>query len=460
EVARAATTGGRGLRIRLGSEERQSFSIPAADVDLARPSAPPPCVRRALAAARRLLLEGGGRDLDVGAYTEALPKLVRGAKACAGEPAWAERLNGVAAAQLVRFGDAKATIGEWDEAKSQFAKACEFGAEEACRRAEKAAERAERLQLPEVGHTETLRGSVPESVLEVNRDGLRVGGDSIASLEQLSSGTDSGTSVIAAMEKQAGPVRMTTMHGNGITMPVAAETSLRVRHIQALARQAFETTLPRSSAGRNRSRYAKVKRERSRKTQSVVFFVKDPGGQRFRHSGPNYLAIRREKPTGSSADDQSLGLSVTVTLEGFQVRTQEGTVDSIEGCPDDGPTVCLRDNSPAIEQRLTRYDKVDARDDNAAAREAASAVAGAFPYHRLYRVLIDLHERHVDEGNYRTPVRLSVDEKLPFEVLAKTIATAARRRWNVEGYESAGALFADNRRTRPMFDVVYLDLSR
>jgi len=453
EVAHASNAAGRGFRLRLGAEEREQFSIPAADVPLASPSAPPPCARRAVAAARELLSEGQGSGLDFAVYTDTLPKLVGATEACQGKEAWAERLRSVAAANLVIVGDAKARTGEWTGAERNFRRACEFGAEEACERAERAAQRAGRLQLPSVGTTFSLRGALPEAILELNREGLRADGESLVSLEQLGAESEEGTSVTAAIESHAGPTPMKMIHGFAVATPVAAETSLAVRHVEELARQAFETSMNRSSSDRRKRRRGR----RNRKTEAVLFFVKDDGSGGLERSGPNYLAISRDKRAGASSGDASIGLSVEVSDGGFEVRTSEGRVDPVEGCGDQGATVCPEVDAETMAERMEAYRSAEGDE---AAREAAARVAEAYPYHRLYRVLVGLHEKHVDESEQRVPVRLAVDDELPFAVLAKTMATVVLRGWNVERYESASALFGDMGRRRAMFDVIYLDLER
>ena len=140
------------------------------------------------------------------------------------------------------------------------------------------------------------------------------------------------------------------------------------------------------------------------------------------------------------------------------MRTEEGVIAPVEGCPEDGPTVCLEASDPGMEARLSAYAEAEASGETAAVREAASSVSAAYAYHRLYRVLFDLYDRHVEDERYRTPIRLSVDGALPFEVLAKTMATVARRAWDDYGYESAVEMFEDGGRGRPMFDVIYLDV--
>lgn len=115
----------------------------------------------------------------------------------------------------------------------------------------------------------------------------------------------------------------------------------------------------------------------------------------------------------------SLQLAVAVTHDGFQVSTRDGAIRPVDGCPADGPTICLSgDERPAelFRQAKTSFETGRHADGSAALEQAARA----YDWSALYESLKDVKKKHADE----TTVRITAEPDVPYMMVVRTMDLA------------------------------------
>ena len=455
DILLASNSTGRGLRFRLGPKKRKGFSIPTADMKLADPEPIPRCARETIQASLEIVGDRGRPGLNFGSFKHYVPDIVESAKSCPDDSNWRAEAHRVAAANLEILADMHSKLRDWDAATKRYRQACEFGAESSCQRAEETNQRIGRLRLPDVGGVFRFRKDLPDVVMELGRDGLIAADQTLASLEELDPAAETSKSVIAGIEKYGGPFWMRTHHGHNASVAVAVDSSINSGTFKTLAGQIFEAQM--SEEELSERRYVS-RRKKGKKTDSIVIFMGEPDtdARLHRRHGANYVAVTKWTPASKRSVKKPLGLEVSVSERGFDVRTKEGEVSPVKGCPEDGPTVCLEVDQKHLSDLLEAYRKATSSGDEKRIRETVTTISSAYSYYRLHQVLYDLHEEHSTRRHRVRRIRISAKNDVPFDVLAKTMSAVAKRKWRGT-YDTSDALFGDLSRQRKMFDSIRLD---
>ncbi|MFW5968987.1 MAG: biopolymer transporter ExbD [Persicimonas sp.] len=141
------------------------------------------------------------------------------------------------------------------------------------------------------------------------------------------------------------------------------------------------------------------------------------------------------------AEDEPLDLTVDVSKEGFDIRANQERMDALEGCPEDGPTVCRIDEGEDLEkifERVRRSPPGDVANESQAVLDEAME---AYDFRRLYNTLVELKRDHPDE----TRVKLTGEADVPYALLVH-VMDVARDRLEEDHYDDADAFRSAERR--------------
>ncbi|MFW5966374.1 MAG: ExbD/TolR family protein [Persicimonas sp.] len=129
-------------------------------------------------------------------------------------------------------------------------------------------------------------------------------------------------------------------------------------------------------------------------------------------------------------DEEPLNLTVAVSDEGFEIAAKSATMSPLDGCPEQGPTICLEDENVDIGAKFEESREAYDQGNPEAGQKALSEAIEAYDYRRLYNELVEIKEEYPDE----TVVNLSANSDDPYAVLVKVMDTA-RYRLDEDSYD-------------------------
>lgn len=136
-------------------------------------------------------------------------------------------------------------------------------------------------------------------------------------------------------------------------------------------------------------------------------------------------------PLGGSAttdepdekDEEPLDLSITISANGLYVTAVGRQVPPIDGCPTQGPTVCLSDDSVDVDAAFEDARRIIAAGDETAGEDRLNEGLRAFAWRELYNLLSTFKNEYPEE----TTVRLAADADIPFALTVRTMDVARYR---------------------------------
>lgn len=136
-------------------------------------------------------------------------------------------------------------------------------------------------------------------------------------------------------------------------------------------------------------------------------------------------------------------LTVATSLSGFEVSTQSGPLEPIEGCPKEGATVCLADSTFDVDGHMGHVERALARGDQEQVEKLLDELVAAYDFAGLYSKLRSLKAEHPDA----TSIRLTASPKIPYEMLVQ-VMDAVRFQLDNERYASTEAFWRDLTRAK------------
>ena len=135
-------------------------------------------------------------------------------------------------------------------------------------------------------------------------------------------------------------------------------------------------------------------------------------------------------------EEESLDLSIALSTDGFYVTAVGEQQEPIEGCPTQGPTICLEDPDVDVEAAFE-----DARTElrtgsTTRGEELMEDGLRAYNYRELYNMLVQFKDDFPDE----TTFRLSADSDIPFALSVRTM-DVARHRLEEDSYDDTEAFW-------------------
>ena len=124
-------------------------------------------------------------------------------------------------------------------------------------------------------------------------------------------------------------------------------------------------------------------------------------------------------------------MTVARTNDGFEIATSEEAFGAINGCPNDGPTVCLADPDSDVDSKIDRARTAIENGERARADEVLNDLLAAYDFAALYSQLSDIKAKHPGE----TTVRLTASPDIPYKLLVR-VMDASRFKLEKERYAS------------------------
>lgn len=136
-------------------------------------------------------------------------------------------------------------------------------------------------------------------------------------------------------------------------------------------------------------------------------------------------------PLGGSAttdeededEDEPLDLSITISSSGFYISAVGRQVPPVDGCPTQGPTICLADDSVDVDAAFEDARQIIGAGDETAGEDRLEEGLRAYDWRALYNELASWKNEYPDEST----VRLSADADIPFALTVRTMDVARYR---------------------------------
>lgn len=140
--------------------------------------------------------------------------------------------------------------------------------------------------------------------------------------------------------------------------------------------------------------------------------------------------------TAADEPSEDLGLTVGISKQGFAISTRETSLPAIDGCPDDGPTVCLARSDVGIDTTIERARRALKAGRKKRGEALLADVVAAYDFAALYSELRAIKADHPGEST----VRLSASPAIPYELLVR-VMDAVRFKLDQKRYASNEAFW-------------------
>jgi biopolymer transport protein ExbD len=164
--------------------------------------------------------------------------------------------------------------------------------------------------------------------------------------------------------------------------------------------------------------------------------------------------IQVQMPLGGSAttdseeeEEESLDLSITMSNSGFYVSAGGSILPPIEGCPTEGPTICVQDQSLDMETLLDEARQRMMAGNVEAGEDRMEQALRNYNFRELYNMLTGFKADFPDEE----AVRLSADSDIPFALTVR-VMDVSRFVLEEEEYDDDEAFWAATYQTEMDYD--------
>jgi biopolymer transport protein ExbD len=138
-------------------------------------------------------------------------------------------------------------------------------------------------------------------------------------------------------------------------------------------------------------------------------------------------------------ETEPLKLTVALSHGGFEVSARQQRLAPVEGCPADGPTICLADPSYDVAASFERAKRLHDQGQADAANKALQEAMQAYDFRRLYNQLSAIKKDHPDE----TKVIMTGEPDMPYAMLIRAM-DVARFQLDQESYGESAQFWAAN----------------
>ncbi len=125
----------------------------------------------------------------------------------------------------------------------------------------------------------------------------------------------------------------------------------------------------------------------------------------------------KEKP--DDKEEEPLNLTVAINDEGFRIAATGTVLSPVEGCPESGPTICLRNKSKNIGEMVKRARKTSKKDEDEGDK-LFRKVSESYDWMTLYNRLMKIKKEYPDE----TVVNVSGDPDIPYNLIIRAMDVA------------------------------------
>lgn len=147
----------------------------------------------------------------------------------------------------------------------------------------------------------------------------------------------------------------------------------------------------------------------------------------------------------STPDDTEEPLALTIALSnaGFEVMAAKERLPAVDGCPNEGPTICLSDSSADVAGKFDEAKRLYDAGEPKAAKAVLDDAMKAYDFRGLYNQLAELKKAHPDE----TRVTFTGEPDMPYAMLIQAM-DVARFKLEKDNYRESTRFWAANERVQ------------
>ncbi|MFU8802805.1 MAG: biopolymer transporter ExbD [Bradymonadaceae bacterium] len=135
-----------------------------------------------------------------------------------------------------------------------------------------------------------------------------------------------------------------------------------------------------------------------------------------------------EKPP---PDEEPLNLTLAISADGIRIAATGAVLPARDGCPPQGPTLCLGDSTVDVTAKFEEARRFMAQGSQEQGEASLDEALAAYNFRDLYNQLARIKKEYPDE----TVVTLSADADIPFAVLVR-VMDVSRFKLVKESYDS------------------------
>jgi biopolymer transport protein ExbD len=128
--------------------------------------------------------------------------------------------------------------------------------------------------------------------------------------------------------------------------------------------------------------------------------------------------------------EKPLNLTVSISDKGLRISATGAVLSPQEGCPESGPTICLRKQSENVEQLIKQARSALEQGNKDKGDNILKEASSAYDWMALYNKLMDIKEDYPDE----TVVNISGDPDIPYALVIRAM-DVARYKLKKDSYE-------------------------
>lgn len=130
-------------------------------------------------------------------------------------------------------------------------------------------------------------------------------------------------------------------------------------------------------------------------------------------------------------EEKPLNLTVAVSKKGFRIAAKDATLSPVDGCPEDGPTICLKDDSVKLKEKFQQATELMRKGDADEGAKQMDKALSHYDWRRLYNKLSKIKSKHPDEK----VINLTADPDIPYAAIVRVMDTA-RYKLTEDAYDS------------------------
>ncbi len=118
--------------------------------------------------------------------------------------------------------------------------------------------------------------------------------------------------------------------------------------------------------------------------------------------------------------EEPLNLTVAISPNGFQIAATGAVLPAKAGCPPQGPTICLADQTVDVSAKIAEARRVIEAGGEGTEQQGdvlLNEVLNSYNFRELYNELSRIKKQYADE----TIITLSADAEMPFTVLVRVM---------------------------------------
>lgn len=127
------------------------------------------------------------------------------------------------------------------------------------------------------------------------------------------------------------------------------------------------------------------------------------------------LSVGPPSDTPPEEEEKPLNLTVTIAPNGLRISAEGGNWPTVAGCPADGPTICLKDQSVDVASKFSQARQKIAAGDISSGEDLIEQALMAYNWRLLYNELAKIKGKYPDE----TVMNVSADPDIPFAAIVR-----------------------------------------